>query len=402
MSLEFWLISAALLVLATAIVTIPLFKKSALLTVTGEQRNLGIARQQLSELQQQLQEGSLSQAQFDAQYQELQLNLSSELATKAPVVPGNATGRWVIPLVLVFVPLLSVSLYLQWGEPDAEQKVAEQQENDTQLANVRKLIPQLIERLKQNPEDLEGWLLLGRSYLYAQNYPAAKDVFAKLYQFKPDDVDVMLNYANTLAMNNNGQLAGEAEVLIFKALAKAPDNNNALWLAGMAKAEQGEDQQAAHYWQKLLTQLPANSEGSLQVQQLLAELQKQDNQTVSASEAAISTRIQVQVAIDATKKGNLPAQTTVFIYAQALNGPKMPLAIVRKTLADLPVSVELNNTMGMTPNLHLTDFKQLKIVARVSPSGDAISHAGDLIGSVEINELKSEQSLSVLINQVVP
>jgi cytochrome c-type biogenesis protein CcmH len=399
-----------MIAVAVLILILPLLKKTNLPLVDGKQRNLKIARQQLAELKQQLQDGRLLQHQFDAQYQELQANLNNELDHDNPVgtKAGTGSGRWMIPIIILFLPLLSLALYVGLGDPDAMRKIDMQQEADQQLSNVRMLIPQIIERLKQSPEDLDGWLMLGRSYMFVQNYPAAKDVFAKIYQFQPDNVEVMLNYANCLAMNNNGQLAGEPAELIEKAVKKAPDNSNALWLAGMAKAEEGDSKQALTYWHKLLMQLPPESDGSKQVQQMIAELAAQeanteaDAGTASQASVAITTRIQVSVDIAPAQKAGTQPQQTVFIYAQALNGPKMPLAIVRKKLADLPLTVELNDSMAMQPGMHLADFKRLKIVARVSKSGDAIPKTGDLIGSSELNVTSDTQAISLLINQEVP
>ncbi len=396
-----------MIAVALIILLLPLLKKTELVVVDGEQRNLKIARQQLAELKQQLQDGRLLQHQFDAQYQELQANLSNEIDTRKSVaIKDSSNGRWMIAVIILFLPLLSLALYVGLGEPEALSKIEMQQETDQHLSNVRMMIPQIIERLKQNPEDLEGWLMLGRSYMYVQNYPAAKDVFARIYQFQPDNVEVMLNYANCLAMNNNGQLAGEPAELIEKAVKKAPDNGNALWLAGMAKAEEGDTKQALNYWHKLLVQLPPDSDGSKQVQQMIAELaaQQAEEEAGSASQAsvAITTRIQVSVDIAPAQKAATQPQQTVFIYAQALNGMKMPLAIVRKKMADLPLTVELNDSMAMQPGIHLADFKQLKIVARVSKSGDAIPKSGDLIGSSALDVTTESQAVSLLINQEVP
>jgi cytochrome c-type biogenesis protein CcmH len=155
-------------------------------------------------------------------------------------------------------------------------------------------------------------------------------------------------------------------------------------------------------------QLPPESDGSKQVQQMIAELAAQeanteaDAGTASQASVAITTRIQVSVDIAPAQKAGTQPQQTVFIYAQALNGPKMPLAIVRKKLADLPLTVELNDSMAMQPGMHLADFKRLKIVARVSKSGDAIPKTGDLIGSSELNVTSDTQAISLLINQEVP
>jgi cytochrome c-type biogenesis protein CcmH len=287
---------------------------------------------------------------------------------------------------LLFVPALSVPLYLNLGDTLALEK-AQLQQNATEIHDK---IPSLIAHLQQNPSDLQGWLMLGKSYVFLQDYPKASQVFAKLYQLQPDNLEVILNYADNLAMSRDGQLAGEPAALIEKALTISPDNNEALWLAGMAKMEVGDFQQALSYWQKLASQLPADAEGLSQVQAMIAEATAQANTP--------KTEIAVKVALDSTLKAQ--ANQTLFVYAQAVTGPKMPLAIVRKQVSDLPLSIKLNDSMAMQPNLHLADFKQLKIIARISKTGDASTQKGDLIGSTEIS-LPISQPVSILINQAV-
>jgi cytochrome c-type biogenesis protein CcmH len=393
----FWIIVGVMLIIAVLIVTLPLFSKEPALSADGKRRNLKIARQQLVELRQALRNGEVTKDQFDAQYLELQLNLNQELTAGAPSEVSGG-GRWVIPLVVLFIPVLSMLLYLRLGEPDAVKKAEIQQENDKNLANVKDMIPQIIERLKQNPEDVQGWLTLGRSYLFIENYAAAGEVYAKIYQYQPDNVEILVNYANSLAMNNNGILTDEAVALIDKALKLAPDNNNVLWVAGLARAQAGNTPEAIQYWQKLLAQLPADSPGRAQILKMLAEAASVKPAETNGAPAA-NARILVNVAIDAAIKAKARQQDTVFIYAQALNGPKMPLAIVRKRLADLPLTVELNDSMAMQPNLHLSDFNQLKIMARVSKSGGAMPQPGDFAGSAELNLSAEQQSVDVLINQ---
>lgn len=386
-----------MLAVALLLLVLPLLKNHALARVDGTQRNADIARQRHAELKQQLRDGLLSQTQYDEQYLELQQSLNDDLDTDPGQRPQTGNGRWAIPVIVLFLPLLSLLLYFHLADPEALQKAEIQQANDKTVTEVRTMIARIIERLKQNPDDIEGWLMLGRSYKYLQQYPDAAKVFAKLYQIQPDNPEVLLNYAESLAMVRNGQLAGEPAALAYKAVKLAPDNNDALWMAGMAKAEEGEAEQAIAYWQKLAGQLPAGSASQQQVQQMITEAAARQSETTGS----VATNIGVRVEIDAALKPQVQAGQTVFIYAQALNGPKMPLAIVRKLVADLPVSVNLNDTMAMQPNLHLADFKQLKIVARISKTGDASTQTGDFIGASELSLPANDQPVSVLINQEV-
>lgn len=398
MNTLFWIIIALMILAAVLLVVLPLFKKHPLTNVDGEQRNIGIARQRLAELKQQLQEGSLSEEQFDEQYLELQQSLNDDIDVDTTPQRQPGSGRWAIPVLVLLVPTLSILVYLLLGDTNALIK-AEQQKADIQAAvDVQAQIAPLIERLKQNPNDDQSRLMLGRSYIFLQQFQNAVAVYAELYRRQPDNAEIMLNYADTLASTRNGRLAGEPAELIFKALKLAPDNNDALWLAGMAKVEEGDSAQAIAYWQQLISRLPAESDALPMIKEMIAELA---GRQVEQSPVASATNINVHVVLDSALKGQVQAAQTVFIYAQALNGPKMPLAITRKTASELPVSVTLNDAMAMQPGMHLADFKQLKIIARVSKTGNASTQTGDLIGSAEISLPVSDQAVEIVINQEV-
>lgn len=386
--------------LGATLLILPLYRIGAVSTADGEQRNVAIARQRLAELKQQLQDGGLSEEQFAQQYLELQQSLNDDLDLDDSSRPTSGTGRWVIPVVGLLLPLLSLSIYLLLGDANALQKAELQASNERNLANIQAAIPALIERLKQNPGDREGWLILGRSYLFLQQFQNAADVFAQLYRHQPDNLEVLLSYANSLAMARNGQMAGEPAMLVYKALKLSPDNIDALWLAGMAKVEEGDAITALSYWQKLAELLPADSESLGQVKQAIAEVKVRN---VDKPTPAASVSIPVRVELQDSIKTNVQPQQTLFVYAQAAQGPKMPLAIVRKQVADLPLDVTLNDTMAVQPNLHLSEFKRLKIVARISKSGNASTQIGDFIGSAEIElSMKPISSpVNIIINQEV-
>lgn len=400
MNIEFWLLIACLIVLALLVLLPPLFKKTPLRYADGEQRNTAIARQQLAELKAQLQNGVLSQDQYDAQYRELQLTLLDDLEVDAPTVPAGKTGRWMVPVLVIGVPLLSVFLYMQLGEPQALVKAELAASNQKAADNVKNMVNKLIQRLKQHPEDLEGWMMLGRSYVYAEQYQDAADVFAELNRRKPNDPAVMLHYADALSMARNGQMDGEPAALVDQALKLVPEDHTALWLAGMAKAEAGDFAQAIAHWKKLSGLLPADDESQAQLQKMI-QMAEAEQQKPQATASAPAVDIKVKVELDVAIKAKVEPQHTVFIYAQAVNGPKMPLAIVRKQVADLPASVVLNDSMAMQPQTHLADFKQLRIVARISKTGNAMPQAGDLIGVAQLDSVSGNPSVGIVINQEV-
>jgi cytochrome c-type biogenesis protein CcmH len=400
MNTVFWLIIAVLLLVAIALIVLPLLKNAALGNTDAALRNARIVKQQLAELQQQLNDGVLTQSQFDGQYQEMMLDLNDELDADTRIKTPGGSGKWIIPVVVLFVPLFSLALYLQLADPEALAKTQSRQLAEQNIGEVRLLIPQIIERLKQQPEDLQGWVMLGKSYHFIEDYQQASQVFAKLNQLAPNRPEFMLLYAESLAMTRNGELAGEPAELAFKAVQLAPDNKDALWMAAIAKVEAGQRPEALAYLQKLLTLLPDDAVALPQIQQMMAELSPETAMAAPASAEAVSFSVQVNV--DSAVRHKIRPEEMLFVYAQTVDGPKMPIAANRKRVTRFPVSLELNDGMAMQPNRHMADFKHLRIVARISKTGNASSQPGDLIG-VTLLDLphNPQQPVSVLINEEV-
>ena len=387
---------AGLLLLTLAIVLLPLWKNRPLDADDHSRRNIDIARQRLAELKQQLQDGVLDQTEFDEQYAELQLMLNDDLQIEAETKPTSDQGRWIIAVLLLLIPGISLLFYQLLGEPYALAKAELQATQTKAVANIADMVGKLERRLAAQPDDTEGWLMLGRSFSYLQQYQKAADAFAELYHRQPDNLEAMMQYANNLAMARNGRMAGEPAQLVAEVLRRDPNNANALWLAGMAKAEQGSFAEAKAHWQKLLTLLSPDSESVPQVQQMLQAL----DQEMAKGDASIpSVAFQVKVDISPELKAKLPPESTLFVYAQAVDGPKMPLAIVRKRLSDLPLQVTLSDAQAMRPGTKLAEQPQLKVVARVSPSGQAMPQPGDWLGSTELSPPFDNQVATVLINQ---
>ena len=244
--------------------------------------------------------------------------------------------------------------------------------------------------------------MLGRSYKFQEQYPKAVDAFANAYRLLGDQAEVMLLYADALAYANDKNLRGKPTELVFKALALEPDNMNALWLGGMAKAQQDDPASAIKLWKKLTALLPPGSDSKKEIQDLLAKIESESPQAADQSEATqqanvpgVTIDVQVSLAPELQKSAS-PADI-VFIYAQALSGPKMPLAIVRKQVSDLPLTVSLDDTMAMMPNMKLSNFPNVKLLARISKSGNAMSQPGDLIGVIDQVALSDKGNHKIII-----
>jgi len=407
LNITYWLVVFVLLMIAFFIIIPPLWKIRKIQPGDFDQRNIHIAQQRVQDLNNQLEAGSLTPEQFEEQYDELELSLNDDLSIKQKGEESSTQGRWVAPVILLLVPLLSISGYLVLGEPDALLKVQEQPAQQTMNTgtDVNAMISGLIQQLKQQPDNAKGWVKLGRSYKYIKKYQQAVNCFEKAYGLLGDQPEVMLYLADSLAMVNGGQFSAKASELVFKALEISPNNEVGLWLAGMVKTEQKEISQAMQYWLKLETLLPADSNSYRQLQALMATVRAQnpdlEEKNNKALDAGLAVSINVQVSIDDSIKSKTGPTNTVFIYAKALSGSPMPLAIVRKQVADLPVSVTLDDAMAMMPAMKLSNFKQVKVMARISKSGTAKQQKGDFIGSVKLSDLTAKQSVVIVINQEI-
>jgi cytochrome c-type biogenesis protein CcmH len=406
-----------MILVALLILLPPLWRKQADTVMADDdldQRNIKIARDRLAELKANLTAGGISQAQYDEQVAELELALSDDLELKALATPYPSQGRWLAYVLMVVIPILSATLYWTLGDYQAinrvndPNQVAQTAQSDQANANmpnpeaINKMVAKLADKLKAEPNNLEGWLMLGRSYKMLQRYPEAVEAFAHAYQLAGDKVEIMLPYAEALAFANNSDWAGKPKELVMKAITLEPENLGGLWFAAMAFAQQGDKKTAVGYLQKLQTLLPADSPEKQQIHDIIANTEGQlanpatDKSAKSADAADILVAVQVSLATEL--QANVKPEDTVFIYAQALSGPKMPLAIIRKQAKDLPLSVRLSDGNSMLPNMKLSNFKQVRLLARISKSGNPMPQSGDLLGVVEQVTLADPKENKVVIN----
>jgi cytochrome c-type biogenesis protein CcmH len=405
LNMLFLLIVSVLILIAFLLILPPLWRKQAVQDADLDQRNIRIAQHRLAELKENRRSGGLSQAQYEEQLADLEQALSDDLEIKSHVIPAQSQGRWVVYVLVLGVPLLAGSLYLGLGNYQAISHSAEMAvDPDTiKLAEINKMVDGLAEKMKNNPDDAQGWLMLGRSYKVLDQFPKAVDAFANAYRLLGDQAEVMLLYADAIAYLNDKNLAGKPTELVFKALSMEPDNLTALWLGGMAKAQQGDAATAIKLWKKLAALLPPGSDSQQEIQGLLAKIESEALQASAQPEATQqgnvpSVAIDVQVSLAPELQKSASPGDTVFIYAQALTGPKMPLAIVRKQVSDLPLTVSLNDSMAMMPNMKLSNFANVKLLARISKSGNAISQSGDLIGVIDQVAIADKGNYKIVIN----
>ena len=403
--MSFWIVVAALLLVALAILLIPLIRASRIPQADHrQQQNIEIAREKKELLETQLADAEIDQAVFDAAYLDLQSALALELTRVEP--QGEAArGNWMALVVLLAIPIASVSLYLVYGEyrviedPMLTQTPARSQSAAAPQMSLEEMVAAIEKRLQENPQDAEAWFMLGRTHTSRQQFEQAVNAFRRSDQLMPNEPGILFALADALAMQNNGSLIGEPEELIQRGLERAPRFPNGLWLAGMA-AEQREDFKSAHqYWSLLLPMINDNPESENEVRELLATLEQRDPSLVK--EVAVDRQLTLLVDISAELRAQADPATAVFVYAKAMQGPPMPLAVKRLQLQDLPISVSLSDADAMMPAMTLSSFDQVIVGARVSVSGNPVAQSGDFyIEQDSVDSTNPPAQISLTIDQI--
>ncbi|MBP6764304.1 MAG: hypothetical protein KA141_04875 [Rubrivivax sp.] len=358
-----------------------------------------------------------------------------QAATDAPTAASTGPGDRRLALTLaVLLPLASVLTYLQLGRPDA---VAPQWEPTPAApapprpgasGNARHAVtPEqlqqramaLTERLRREPGDVQGWIMLGRTHVMLARYADAATALRRAAALAPRDASLLADLADVTGMAQGKRLAGEPARLVQQALDLDPRHRKALALAGSVAFEARDYAAARQYWQRLLALLPPGSEVARAMQGSIAQATQLEGglQTVSnapgsagnpapppataapapANAAALTGTVQLSAAL----RSRLAPGDTLFVFARAAQGPRMPLAIVRRPAEALPFDFRLDDSMAMQPAMRLSAFAQVVVGARVSRSGNATPQAGDLFG-VSATVAPTAQGVQVLIDSVQP
>jgi len=411
-------IAALLLLTAVALVAHPLIRGRAARAEEPDSDVVRLSRERLEELKQQRRNSEISESEYAERFRDLEAQLSDDLHSRhSGAANGARGGRWVGLAAAVFIPALSGLLYLSLGQPQAISPAsriaggAASSDNITQ-ADIDAMVARLSERLEQNPNDAEGWFMLGRSLMVLERYGEAAEAFRSLRDVVGNEPDVLLRQATALAMQQGGSLAGEPIRLVRRALDEQPGHPQALWMAATAAYQTGDTATALEYYRRVEPKL--EGEPLRQVQGMIDELTagaegNPDAPTAAAgSEEEVSPErdtgpsLQVRVTLDPSLEGEVADQDTVFIFANALDGPPMPLAVARKTVAELPASVTLSDSQAMTPQAKLSDFDRVTVGARVSSTGDPLPQPGDLEGESSPVATDSSQTINVTINRLIP
>jgi cytochrome c-type biogenesis protein CcmH len=416
----FWVLCSAMLLAAILFVALPLLRKSTPNNVLRDAANLGILRDQSTELEVDLDNGLLTQEAYDQGKRELQARLLEEvkITEQPPTLPRNPAKMLAITLA-VLLPLFTIPVYMAIGNSKAFLPQEEQSASAVGDGIIRteEGLQALVSELQDNPENPNGWYNLARSYIEMKRYEEGSKAYEELVKLVPDEAQLWANYADVYAMAH-GQTLNSEEVakILEQALALDPNNITALALSGSVGMERGDFVLALTHWQKLYGLLPPGSKdaqrfkGSIKNarkqlaaqpggKKKLAQLPFDEAPQVADSSA---TAITGKVALSPALAGKASPNDTVFILARAAQGPPMPLAVFRKQVKDLPMEFTLDDSMAMRPEMKLSGFDQVVVVARVSKSGQGgRAQPGDLEGLTAAIK-PGTKGLNIVIDSVIP
>lgn len=426
---SFLILAGVMIALALAFVLPALTRRHADETQSSRARaNVLIYRDQLAELDADLKNNTISKEQYNAGRREMERRVLEDTLASLHEAPADAGGRgkWAAIALSVVIPLAAVGLYLKLGAPQSvspEMASAEAAQPNGQAPHavsfdkIREMAGKLAERLKQQPNDAQGWAMLARSYRVLGQFKEAGDAYQHAIKLVPGDAQLFADYADALGMAQGRVLEGEPTRLIDQALKLDPNNIKALALAGTAAYDKKDFNGAADYWQKALKLAPPDSEFTQSLQasvedakahaegrplaQNLPNIMPEKTPQAATAPVTPGANLTGKVSVAPALAGKISPSDTVFIYARAEAGPPMPLAILKKRASELPVDFTLDDSSAMAPNLRLSNYPKVMVLARVSKSGNAMPQSGDLEGSIGPVATGSSK-VSVKIDRVLP
>ena len=422
--IPFIIIGAIMVALASAIVLVPLWRQPRGADVDRQAANLAILRDQLAELDNDLASASISREQYDDARAELSRRVLDEGAeAESGKRFESRAGPRVALGIAASLPIIAVALYAALGTPGALDFTrpspvanATGSAHDFSPQQIGEMADKLRAKLAQEPENGEGWAMLARTYYALQRYQEAAFAYEEAVKRLPDNADLLADYADTLGVVQGQSLEGKPLEVINHALQVNPTQWKALALAGTAAFDRKDYAAAVGYWERLKGSIPPGSEMSQSIDASIKEardlgglaadakgmiapavqppakvatIDNEKSAVASASGASKSsgagaatsaTSVSGTVMLAPSISGDAKPDDTVFIFARATQGPRMPLAILRKQVKDLPATFTLEDSMAMSPSMKLSDFGDIVVGARISKSGNAIAQSGDLEG----------------------
>ncbi len=409
----FLILAALMLGLALAFPLLPLLRHRSTSTSA-----MGNDPKRIKALQDALAAGVIDEDEYKAK-----LSALPSPSPSAPTAQRSHLAVIAALLIAVVLPIGAIVLYQVKGEPgalDPARMVANSASGapsaEEHGVDMDQAVGGLVAKLKENPDNPDGWALLGRAYQSMGKFAESRDALKRAYELMPDNHDLAVEYAQALALSNDGRrITGESRNLLESVLKADPDHQRALWLIGISDYQAGDYNAAITAWNRLLPALPPESDIAESVRTQIADAQKLGGTVAVARLPATSAipsattadsgqgpKLTLKVSLDAKLKDRLGAGATLFVFARAESGPPMPLAIHRGPATELPLTVVLDDSMGMMPSMKLSMFPKVVIGARISDSGNAMPQSGDLQVLTSAIDSSRKEPIDLVINSVVP
>lgn len=432
--ITFWLIAGVMLVIALLLLARPMLSGKDSIQIDRSEQNLLIAEERMQVAETDFADGELTEDEYRQLKIEIEKTLADELsqAGESKRRTGNsaAIGTAAIGVML---PIFGLAMYALVGHPDfidetpslRQPAVAQHSPSGGQQApSIDQMVDSLAQKLQENPDNIEGWFLLGKSLMSMGRYEEAEKAFTVVNEKLPEPQSgVLLALANAVAMNQKGRISGRPAELVKQALELDPESPTALWLSGMAAEEAGDYETALSHWQNADPLLAGDPANQAELRSMMREVAGKLGRTLTFNEAAPETfevpkaaapsetatpsesapsttaamQVSVRVSIAPEALSQVSPEDTVFIFAKAVQGPPMPLAAVRKQVKDLPVEITLDDSMAMMPQMKISTFDSVNVSAKVSKSGNAGVSEGDRNSDVVMVTFPADDSVELVI-----
>jgi len=417
----FWVFALVLLAATLAVLLLPLLRRSRAAEAPADQSAAtAVFRDHKRQIEADHAARTIDDTERDAALVDLTARFGQELAAEAPAArTAGERGRWIAALVLVAcVPAVAGVLYYTLGNPAAmtSRTVAHGSDPAMDDPQVIAMVDALAKRLQANPEDGEGWAMLGRSYRALGRFDASVLAYSEAAKRLAPSAALYSDWAEAAAQAQGKSLAGQPTELLDRALKLDPDYPKALALAGSAAVERNDPATAAVLWKRLRATLPPDSPDLAQVDDALTRIgaappaagpapktppMAAATKAPAASAGAAGASVEGRVELDPKLVKNAAPGDTVFIFARNPEGSRMPLAAMKLTAADLPKSFALTDDMAMTPAATISKAAKVVIEARVSKTGNVVPQPGDLSGT-SAPVAPGARNVRVTIDRVVP
>lgn len=391
---NFFVPAFLLLVLVLLLLLRPFLFPAKVQATSRRQMNAAIYREELDKLEAERNTGLIAEADYEIAHAEMRQRLFQDTTEEDDLATLGSTKKTAIG-ICVFIVVISSGLYFSFG--DVYRVAQKNSETPISQEGVEKMVTEFATKMEKDPSNLQGWVMLARSYrILGRNQDAVK-AYERAGSFVDTDPQLLADYADTLAANANGNFAGKPLSLINQALKLDPNNLLALWLSGTAAFNANNYRSAAQTWEKLALQLPPNSEELKMIEGSIAEARSKGGLAPKATIISSAKGISGQIELAGDMKSKVKQGDTVMVIARQV-GERMPVAVFKTPVAQFPMSFLLNDELAMNPSAPLSKLTEVSIEVRISKTGMAKPETGDLISVAKTIKVGAE-NVRLLVDQ---